>query len=164
METREIKIWNINWNMEVTEYVRSIDGVDLHDAHVDLLKQDLYSYISDASKDANGSRRRLNVQDYTVAELEDLCDYYSEQVSIAIDEDERRHAAAEAKFEENIASLIEAGAGSRETAIRWIREAHADDAWCDLDECIRYALGLSWSYDLDHGDRDFFKRQAAKAA
>jgi hypothetical protein len=149
---------------ETYDAIVSIDGVDLHDGHVIALKEDLYSFISDASKDANGTRRRLNIHEYTVAELEDLCDYYSKAAAEECAREERAHRAAEARFEKRVANLIECGAGDRATAIRWIRDAHREDAWCDLDECIRYALGLSWSYDLDHGDRDFFKRKAAVAA
>lgn len=164
MEYREIKIWKESWNMEVTEYVRSIDGVDLHDAHVDMLKQDLYSYISDASKDAQGFRTRFDPTLKSVAELEADCDYWSKQVEISIAEDERRHVAAIEKFERTVANLIESGAGDRETAVRWIRDAQDEFDRMYGDECLRYNLGLPWDYDFDHGDRDFFKRQAAKAA
>lgn len=164
METRAIKIWNHLWNMEVTEFVRSIDGVDLHDAHVDTLKQDLYTYISDASKDAFGCRVRLNVAEYSIEQLEAMCEYYSNKVGEAIDREEEEHHRAMVRFEARVLNLIACGAGNRETAVRWIREAHEADAWCDLDECIRYALGLPWNYDLDHGDQLFFERQAAKAA
>ena len=135
---------------------------ELHNAHVDTLKDVLYSEISDASKDANGFRTRLDVSEYSVKELEDLADYYWKAASEAADEDERAYVRAIAKFEANIASVIASGAGDRETAIRWFRDANAD-AWMG-DEPIRYALGLPWDYDFDHGDRDFFKRQVAKAA
>jgi hypothetical protein len=133
-----------------------------HDAHVELLKQDLYSFISDASKDANGSRRRLNVQDYTVVELEELADYYSEQAQFEAERQEREYVRRIAHFEKMITSVIENGAGNRETAIRWFRDANKD-SWMG-DESIRFDLGLPWDYDFDYGDRDFFKRQAAKAA
>jgi len=135
---------------------------ELHNAHVDTLKDVLYSEISDASKDANGFRRRLDVSEYSVAELEELADYYWKAASEAAAEDERAYARAIEKFEANIASVIAAGAGDRETALRWFRDANAD-AWMG-DESIRYALGLPWDYDFDHGDRDLFKRQAALAA
>ena len=162
MESREIKVWNAAWNMEVTEYVRSIDGADLHDAHVHSLKEDLYTFISDVSKSANGFRHRLDIREYSVAELEELCEYFGKESEKACAREEAEHLEAEAKFEKSVANLIESGAGDRETAIRWIRDAHRDDAYCDLDECIRYALGLSWSYDLDHGDRKFFERKYAE--
>jgi len=161
MNSYEIKVWNEQWNMEVTEYVRVIDGVDLHDAHVELLKQGYYSYISDASKDATGRRARYDVSEMTVAELIAECDMWSDRVGESIKEDEAREAHAVEVFEATVASHIEVGAGDRETAIRWIREAHDDDYG---DESIKYNLGLPYSYDLDHGDRDFFKRQVANAA
>ena len=132
-----------------------------HDAHVDALKDVLYSAISDASKDANGFRTRLDVSEYSVAELEDLCDYYFKAASEAADEEAAAQDRAVAKFEANIASVIASGAGDRETAIRWFRDANADDMYGD--ESIRYHLGLPWSYDFDHGDRDFFKRKEIAA-
>lgn len=135
-----------------------------HDAHVIALKEDLYSFISDVSKDAQGFRHRLDIAEYTVAQLEELCDHFIAASEREQAREEESYRVRIGEFEATIATSIECGAGDRETAVRWIREAHADDAWCDLDECIRYALGLPWDYDLDHGDRDFFKRQAAKAA
>jgi hypothetical protein len=131
---------------------------NLHAAHVDLLKDVLYSEISDASKDAQGFRTRLDVTEYSVADLFDLADYYWKAASEAADEDERAYVRAIAKFEANIASVIASGAGDRETAIRWFRDANKD-SWMG-DESIRYELGLPWSYDFDHGDRGFFIRQA----
>jgi hypothetical protein len=163
MNNYEVKF---NWDSErcTHDIISTLDGVELHEGHVLQLKSDMQSYISDASKDAFGSRYRFDPFIMSVKELEDLADYYSEEVGRTIEREERAHAEAEASFESRVANLIESGAGDRATAIRWIRDAHRDDAWCDLDECIRYALGLSWSYDLDHGDRDFFTRKAAKAA
>jgi hypothetical protein len=165
MESREIKVWNPSWNMEVTEYVRSIDGVDLADAHVELLKNDLYSAISDASKDANGFRMRYDISDMTVAELEELCSYWFEQASAAAREEEAAMARAEAKFEETVANLIECGAGDRATAVRWIREANAhEDHWGQDEDYIKYSLGVSYRYDLDHGDHNYYERKAAAEA
>jgi len=164
MESKAIKVWSDKWNMEITEYVRSVSGVELHDAHVEIVKQDLYSYISDASKDAYGSRSRLDVSEWTIAELEAECDRLSVAVGETIDREEAEHVAAEAKFEKNVANLIESGAGDRATAVRWIRDAQDDFDKMYGDEHIKYSLGLSYTYDLDHGDRDYFKRQAAKAA
>lgn len=135
---------------------------ELHNSHVELLKDVLYSEISDASKDANGFRTRLDVTEYSVKELEDLADYYWKAASEAADEDERAYVRNIEKFESNISNVIASGAGDRETAIRWFRDANKD-SWMG-DESIRYELGLPWSYDFDHGDRDFFIRAAAKAA
>lgn len=164
METREIKIWNINWNMEVTEYVRMIDGVDLHDAHVEIVKQDLYSYISDASKDAQGFRTRFDPTQKSVAELEADCEYWSKQVEISIEEDERAHVAAIAKFNKTVANLIECGAGDRETAIRWIRDGQDEYDRAYGDDYLKYSLGLPYTYDLEHDDREYYTRKAAEAA
>jgi hypothetical protein len=142
----------------------SIDGVDTHDGHVIALKEDLYSFISDASKDAYGSRRRLNIHEYTVAELEELCDYYSAEAAAECERENAAQLEAEARFEKTIANLIESGAGDRETAVRWIRDAQEDHDRAYGDDYIKYSLGLSYSYDLDHGDRNYYERKAAAAA
>lgn len=135
-----------------------------HEAHVIALKEDLYSFISDASKDAYGSRRRLDISEYTVAELEELAAYYSDAAAEECRRIEREERAAEARFEKTVANLIESGAGDRATAVRWIRSAYSESDLAYGDEYIKYSLGVSYSYDLDHGDRDFYKRQAANAA
>lgn len=135
-----------------------------HEAHVIALKEDLYSFISDASKDANGSRRRLDISEYTVAELRDLADYYSEAAAAECRRIEREERAAEARFEKTVANLIESGAGDRETAVRWIRDAYSESDLAYGDDYIKYSLGVSYSYDLDHGDRNYYERKAAAAA
>jgi hypothetical protein len=145
----------------------SIDGIDTHDGHVIALKEDLYSFISDASKEANGCRRRLNIHEYTVAELEDLADYYAKAANDEAEREEARQEYAIEKFEAAIARIIECGAGDRETAVRWFRDAHfADDEMGRMygDERICYDLGLPFSYDLDHADRKRYEREAAARA
>lgn len=165
METREIEVWNHAWNMDVTEYVRSIDGVDLHDAHVQNLKDDLYTAISDLSKSATGSRMRYDISDMSIAELDDLVEYWGEASERACEEEREREHDAMVRFEATVMNLIECGAGDRETAVRWIREGQDEFDRMYGDESIRFKFGLPWSYDLDHGDCDFFIReQAAKAA
>lgn len=135
-----------------------------HEAHVIALKEDLYSFISDASKDANGCRRRLDISEYTVAELEELCDFYAAAASRAAEEERAREAAAEARFEKTVASLIESGAGDRATAVRWIRDAYSESDLAYGDDYIKYSLGVSYRYDLEHGDHNYFERKAANAA
>jgi hypothetical protein len=140
----------------------SVDGVELHEAHVIAVKEDLYSFISDASKDATGSRRRFNCYEMSIADLEEMAAFYSDAAVEEGERQEREYVRRIAHFEMMITSVIENGAGDRETAIRWFRDANKDDMYGD--DSARYHLGLPWNYDFDHGDRDLFKRQAAKAA
>jgi hypothetical protein len=164
METREVKIWNHVWNMEVTEYVRSIDGADLHDGHVQTLKDELYSAVSDLSKSATGSRMRYDISDMSVAELDELVEYWGEASERACEEEREREHDAMVRFEATVMNLIACGAGDRATAIRWIREGQDEFDRMYGDERLRWSYGLPWNYDFDHGDQLFFERQAAKAA
>ena len=47
--------------------------------------------------------------------------------------------------------LIESGAGDRQTALRWIREAQ-DEHWRDNDS-MSYNFGLPYGYDFDNGPK-----------
>ena len=58
-------------------------------------KSEVYGTISDLSKDANGFRHRLNIDDYTLAELIAMRDDYAQQVSDQIDEERAAKVAAE---------------------------------------------------------------------
>lgn len=58
-------------------------------------KEELYSQISDASKDLNGCRRRLDVTQYTVAELVEMRDHYYDAVSLMLRDEEQEAAADE---------------------------------------------------------------------
>ncbi len=55
-------------------------------------KMEIYSTISDLSKDANGFRHRLNVDDYSIAQLEELRDYYSKEVVASIEREREMDA------------------------------------------------------------------------
>jgi len=148
------------WNGSSHDAISRVNGEKIHEAHVLCLKDDIASYISDASKDAYGSRHRFDHTVMSITELDAMAARYSDAVVAAIDEEEAAHVRNIASFEANIATIIESGAGDRATALRWIREANGDDYYGD--ESLRYNLNLPWDYDFDHGDRDFFKREAAE--
>ena len=84
--------------------------------------EDLYSYISDASKDAQGVRFRMDISGMTFAELEAECDYWSNQVAIAIEEEKYYADLAVAEFKALVARTIEMGARDEETALRWLTQ------------------------------------------
>lgn len=146
IEVREIKVWKESWNMDVTEYVRSIDGVDLHDAHVQNLKDDLYQFISDVSKSATGCRMRYDISEMSIAELEELCTYWGEASDRAVERERKEQEEAVARFEARVTNIIECGAGDRETALRWIRDAQDEFDRMYGDEYLEYSLGLPYGY------------------
>jgi hypothetical protein len=76
---------------------------------------ELYGYISDASKDVNGCRFRMDISGMTFAELEAECDFWSNLV-------EQEIAAEKAYEEESLNAFIQY-APDMETAERWLEEA-----------------------------------------
>lgn len=108
------------------------------------LKDDLYGYISDASKDAQGFRTRYDISDMTIEELMVEADYWEGRVIEAIEEERAREKVAIAEFEKAVANTIAIGAGDRETAIRWLK---GDDEWYINDESyFEYSYGLPYGY------------------
>ena len=90
--------------------------------------------IINVYKDVHGMKPRwVNFDDMTMLEMEDMLNGLRDDA--AEQQKERDDALEEGivKFEESVSDLIESGAGDRETAIRWLREADKqgqfDDAY-----------------------------------
>jgi len=113
-------------------------------------RDELMSYISDAHKDAYGFRPSSDSRSYyarmSIAELEAEADKLSLAVGEAIKEEDAQRARNAEIFEARIASIIEAGAGDRATAIRWDRESHDDLHVLEDIGYYCYKNGLSYSY------------------
>ena len=108
------------------------------------LKDDLYGYISDASKDAQGFRTRMDISGMTIEQLMVEADYWESRVVEAIAEEREREAEAIVEFEKLVADTIAMGAGDRETAIRWLKSG---DEWNEYDEgYFEYSYGLPYGY------------------
>lgn len=130
-------------------------------AQHDLNRDEMLQTISDLHKDAYGFRPRgMKYNEMTTDELSVEFSHLLDALEDTMAEDERREKAAMVSFERTVALNIELGAGDRETAVRWIRESYVDNMYGD--ESIRYDLCLPWNYDFDHGDQDFFIREAAR--
>jgi hypothetical protein len=81
----------------------------------------LINYIYDGYKDAYGVRpRHYKFDAMSMAELEAEADSIGEAVVETIDRERAVEEAAIEKFEASIASVIEVGAGDRETALQWL--------------------------------------------
>ena len=76
---------------------------------------EMYGYISDASKDVLGVRFRFDYTQLSFAELEAECDYWSNQVAQDIE--------AEKAYEEETLQAFMQYAPDEETAKRWAEEA-----------------------------------------
>jgi len=115
-------------------------------------REELYTYIYEAAKDAFGTRSaapsRARMEIMTDAELDADVDYYEKAVARSIKEDEERHAEAEAAWGVRVAEVIAAGAGDETTAIRWILDG---DGVTDYDlvygpSYLAYKYGTSYGF------------------
>jgi hypothetical protein len=88
--------------------------------------EELYRYISDASKDAQGWRLRLDITNMTFSALEEECRYWDDQVSASIDYEKREAAQAVENFKALVQRTIELGAEDEETALRWLVQDEQD--------------------------------------
>lgn len=109
-------------------------------------REELLSYCSDAHKDAYGTRPRDLYSDLSIEELRVVADELSSAVADAIEEQRLAQADAAVRYEATIREIIEAGAGDRETAIRWHKESF-DDEYVFADEgYYEYSMGLEYGY------------------
>lgn len=128
-----------------------------HEAHVVELKEDLYSWISDAAKDATGTRSvaRLDIHEHTVAELEELATYWSDRACEAIDEQRRMEDRFIAEWEEVLTDIMELTGVDRVSAIAIAAEPFVaeDEYILVMDGALNHALGIPYSYDWIRGER-----------
>lgn len=106
-------------------------------------RDDLMSYISDAHKDAYGFRHGWDLSSKSIEELEAIADHLSDAVCDAIQRQRLEEEEALRVFEKEVSSIIDMGAGNRETAIRWIVES-LDMGDFATAEFACYHLGLSY--------------------
>lgn len=102
-------------------------------------RESMLNTMSDMSKDATGSRLRLDYAGMTDAELQSTFDYFQKQILEGIELEKVADAKAKSELEEAIAKIINSGAGNRATALRWL----VDDER-DVDFAL-YTLGLGYS-------------------
>jgi succinate dehydrogenase/fumarate reductase-like Fe-S protein len=107
-------------------------------------KDELYQYISDTSKAAQGFRCRMDINDYTLEQLEEIAKRYEREAEAEFRREEEARQRAVETFEANVARCIECGAADRATAIRWLWDAYvATDS---------YAAMYGWeAFEHDHG-------------
>lgn len=94
-------------------------------------------------KEAYGFRPRGPMPEWTLAEWEAEFDRLGRICDENAKQEAERQAIAVAEFEETIQNAIAVGAADRETALRWLRDAH--DTHGD-DGYLEYQLGLPYGY------------------
>ena len=110
-------------------------------------RESLIQIYSDFYKDAYGFRPRgINYHEFTLDELKEdfarfreVCD---ENNKLEAEANER----AKQEFEARVQSIIEMGAGDRQTAMRWIVDSFEEtDFYYDINSVAMYELGLGWT-------------------
>jgi len=109
-------------------------------------RESMIQIYSDFYKDAYGFRPRgVNYHEFTLAELKADFDSFRE----VCDENERAEKEANERasvaFESRIQSVIDMGAGDRETALRWIMDSYEEHDFDYGTEGIIWDLGTGFS-------------------
>ena len=117
----------------------------------DYEKYQLTCAIKEASADCGG-KVRVDFTEYTLKELQDMCDYYSEQAHKANIVKEQSKKDNASNFYLRIKNVCKLGASNYRTAIRWILEAD------ELEHDQYYEGGqLAWEYNLAYRHKKLFK-------
>ena len=91
-------------------------------------RHNILSFISDTHKEAYGFRPRGYDWDaYSIKELEALADNLAQEAEAEAYRVEAEATEAYQGFERAIASTVEAGAGNRATAIKWLYDAEEEN-------------------------------------
>lgn len=108
-----------------------------------------YDLFSDLYKDVNGFRprgHRFYMDSTTDEERQEIWNATIEELDVVMNREREWKKEAIAKFETRIDQLIKIGAKTRETAIRWIREAQDEIDQMYGDEYLEYSFGLPYGY------------------
>lgn len=110
-------------------------------------REDIVDYIWDVYKEVNNIRPRwVNFDAMSYEELDTWAKQLAAQAVEACRIAEIEKAEALAEFEESVLRVIDAGAGDRATALRWM--ADAANAQCYLSvESMLYDAGILFSKD-----------------
>lgn len=101
--------------------------------------------IWDMYKEVNGVRPRgIDFKSMSDDEVVDMMLDLREQAEVHFRHEQEREAAAVEEFEAMIRQTIDMGAGDRETAIRWLKEAREGQE--ASDDFMEYEFGLPYGY------------------
>lgn len=127
--------------------------MELHNAHVEELRDILFSTISDTFKEINGVRPRFyNVKEMSIAELDAEVESLCREADAHFEQEQKLQEEDTVMFEARIAIMMKDHGISRNTAIRWEMEAYElspTKLW-DIEE---YCYHLNLAY---HKANDFF--------
>ena len=86
----------------------------------DFKKDELVTFISEMGKNATGSRVRVDRNEHSLKELEEMADYWSEQSNEAFEEEKIQEQKRVSEFAKRIKFTCKLGAKNYRTAIQWI--------------------------------------------
>ena len=119
------------------------------------LREQLLSTISDLHKDVYGVRWRGDASGMSDADLQSFLDSLGESMEREIEYQRQADIEAVEQFEARIVEVIAMGAGDRETALRWIIDAHFDeDAATHIEHdsyYFNYEMHLPTNYNWREG-------------
>jgi len=116
--------------------------------------------FSDLHKDARGYRPRgheFYADETTDQRKQELWDSMCEELEQAMLEESRQELDAQRRFELLVAETIDAGAGDRTTAIRWILDAEGFDA----HDAAYGGSSVCYHFGLWYGLKDQFEEACA---
>ena len=111
---------------------------------------------SDMYKDCYGVRPRFDQSSWTVEDYDREFAALAQELKMQEADDKVREAEAIARFEETVVNSIEFGAGSRETAIRWILNGEQDVPYFEFCEGLPYGY-IAKTVDIEK----LFAKEAA---
>ena len=114
---------------------------------LDYKKDECKTWISEMGKSATGSRIRVDTDEHTLEELEDMCSYWSEQAKVAEEEQQQAYKKSISDFAKRIKDTCKLGAKDYRTAIRWILQAddiNNNSAYDGDDICFDFGLPFKY--------------------
>ena len=116
-------------------------------------REEMLLTISDLSKDAFGSRMRLDYDAMSDAELTETWDYYIDELDRTMKREEDYKEEALIDYEKEITEVIALGAGSRKRALLWMLDSK--DGELPMDErAVEY-----WMYNRGLLGEDKIKKE-----
>jgi len=113
----------------------------------DYKKDECVTWISEFGKSATGSRVRVNPNEHTLEELEEMEKYWAEQSNIAQEEERIATKRTVSEFAKRIKETCKLGANNYRTAIRWILEAEGIEKDEQYEgDSICFDLNLPFKY------------------
>lgn len=110
-------------------------------------RQDMILIYSDFFKEAYGFRPRgYNYDEYTLEQLQADFDRFSEVCRENEEDEKRANDYARVEFEKQVQSVIDMGAGDRETALRWIMDSYENHEFdYGVEGFCSYTMGLGYT-------------------